>query len=443
MKQCSWNTMARSRGSAARLVWRIGWWRISVLFLAFGLWSHAGEVRYRVVPLVNNEQIGAHSSWGRGINQFGDVTGSYTIDMGTNAVAYPYTYESRPFVYKNETGFATLIATNTPFFGFSSGINDRGQVAFWGTPDNRVSYVYRYTPGVGIEWLGTFGDGAGDVASGINNRGDVVGRSEVLDGVHGWEFPFLYTDATGIMQMEGPVENFEGGARAINDLGHIALSSYGIYLYKPGFQTNLFTMLYYGNGIPYSINNRDVIVGDGIDEWGGQRATLYDGLTNHFLTPSGLKARALGINDNNVVVGEEWAVGSSPRAFLWTERDGLMWVNDFIEVGWAVSETSGINDRGQIAAVGGYVSGSSAVAVRLDPIPPMLSIQHSPADLLLSWSPNWPGVVLETTESLSPPDWQPVATGGTNVVDMPLSETQRFFRLNIENLRGLCCPPEP
>jgi hypothetical protein len=80
--------------------------------------------------------------------------------------------------------------------------------------------------------------------------------------------------------------------------------------------------------------------------------------------------------------------------------------------------------------------------VLLNPIPPRLSLQRASADLVVSWSPPWPGVVLEATESLSAPNWQPVETGGTNVVAMTLNAPQRFFRLNLEALRGLCCPPE-
>jgi uncharacterized membrane protein len=391
--------------------------------------------------LVTNQEIGAISSgtWAGGINRFGDVCGYYTVDRGTNSVNYPYPYESKPFVYRDATGMLPLVGTNARFSGFSSGINDRGQVAFWGTPDNVHSYAYRYAPMTGIQWLGTFGDGAGDVAGGINNRGDVVGRSDVLDGVHGWEFPFLYTDATGIVKLEGPVENFEGNAIAINDLGHIALAAYGcIYLYAP--ETGMVPI---GEGLPYGLNHRDVVVGTAPDAEGWWRATMYLNGMTRLLTPAGMNATALGINDHNVVVGEESTVGRSPRIFVWTDREGLMWLNEFLEPGYGVGSPSGINEHGQIAAGGYYVPPHGGTfAVRLDPIPPKLTVQRASTSLVVTWNPAWLGVVLESTESLTAPNWQPLDTGGTNVVALTPDAPQRFFRLNLEALRGLCCPPQ-
>lgn len=62
-------------------------------------------------------------------------------------------------------------------------------------------------------------------------------------------------------------------------------------------------------------------------------------------------------------------------------------------------------------------------------------------NLVISWSPAWPRIVLEATEDLANPSWQPVPTGGTNVLVVPVEGRQRFFRLNLEGIRGLCCPP--
>jgi uncharacterized membrane protein len=401
----------------------------------------SAEVRYRIVQLVTNEQVGAISSspWAGGINRFGDVAGYFEIDRGTDSVNYPYPYEQRPFFYNNSKGMFPLVETNTPFSGFSSGINDNGQVAFWGTPDNLHSWAYRYTPGVGVEWLGSFGDGAGDVANAINNRGDIVGRSDVWDGIHGWQFAFLYTEATGIMQLEGPFKNFEGNAVDINDLGHIAVNAYGsVFLYTPETGMSLV-----GEGVPYAINNEDVVVGLAGDEDGWYHAAIYrDGVTR-LLTPKGMDAMALGVNDQNVVVGQRSTQGEPLRMFIWTERDGLIWLDEFMEPSMGVIWPSGINEKGQIAGEGYEVpySGGS-FAARLDPVPPKLGINHSPTNLVVSWSPAWPGLSLEATESLSRPNWQTVDTGGTNVVAMPATTSMRFFRLNLEGIRGLCCAPE-
>jgi hypothetical protein len=105
----------RSGGPIARQSLRCCLW---LVWLVFGPREGRAEVRYWVVQLVSNEEIGALESFAGagGINRFGDMTGSYTMDMGTNAVAYPYPYESRPFIYRDETGFLSLVETNTPFF---------------------------------------------------------------------------------------------------------------------------------------------------------------------------------------------------------------------------------------------------------------------------------------------------------------------------------------
>ena len=93
------------------------------------------------------------------------------------------------------------------------------------------------------------------------------------------------------------------------------------------------------------------------------------------------------------------------------------------------------DNNGQIA---GEANGK---AVRFDPIPPALAIRAATTNLVISWSPNWPGVVLEAADDLSAPEWQPVATDGTNLLAMPPEGPQRFFRLNLDGIRGLCCPP--
>ncbi len=127
---------------------------------------------------------------------------------------------------------------------------------------------------------------------------------------------------------------------------------------------------------------------------------------------------------------------------LWTESEGLVRLNSLIpdDSGWWLTTAAAINDHGQIVRQG--VFEGQGLAYRLDPIPPKLNLQHSPTNMLVSWSPAWPGLVLESTPSLSAPDWRPVDTGGTNVFAVSNTNTMRFFRLNLEGIRGLCCAPE-
>lgn len=417
---------------------QVRWCQLLALSLVFWAWEGPAEVRYRVVQLVTNQEIGALDSatWAGGINRFGDVCGYYTVDRGTNSVNYPYPYESKPFVYKDANGMLPLVGTSIRFSGFSSGINNRGQVAFWGTPDNMHSLAYRYTPGVGVEALGSISDGSGDVATAINNLGQVVGRSDAYRGNTPWEYGFLYTDEIGVTNIGSLNENAYSAAYDINDLGQVTGISGGyVFLYTP--QTGMVSI---GQGVGYGINSQGIVAGR--VGWGPPyNAALYVNGTTRLLTSPDVDSEAYDINDHNVIVGQifsgEWEI------FVWTERDGMMGLNSLIEPGWHVLWPSGINEFGQIAAEGNFVPPDVATfAVRLDPIPPKLIAQRASTNLVVTWNPAWPGVVLESSGDLSASSWRPMATGGTNVVTLPIASGARFFRLNLEALRGLCCPPQ-
>jgi probable HAF family extracellular repeat protein len=427
----SWTT--HRSGPSARVGLRLVALNLCALGLLLPSSNGSAEVRYRVVQLMTNEQVGAVTCWTAGINRFGDVAGTYAVERGTNA----YPYEWVPFVYRDATGMVPLVGPETLNSAAASGINDHGQVALWGSSGDGLLLAYRYTPGVGLEPLGSIGDGSYDQTTGINNLGQVVGRSDASNGNQSWEYGFLYTDGKGVTNIGSIDEGAYSAAYDINDLGQVTGNSGGyIFIY-----TRQAGMVPIGEGLAHAINNLEMVVGEVPDIDGWYRAALYvDGATR-FLTPPGMDAVAYGINDHNVVVGQRTSVGDSPRTFVWTERDGLMWLNDFIEPGWILTYPSGINENGQIACEGG-IPGKTSGTFRLDPIPPKLGINHSPTNLVVSWSPNWPGLALEATESLSRPNWQPVVTGGTNVVAMPATNSMRFFRLNLEGIRGLCCAPE-
>jgi probable HAF family extracellular repeat protein len=76
-------------------------------------------------------------------------------------------------------------------------INDRGQIVGSTTSPARWSTAYRWTPGAGMQLLGTLG-GDFSAAAGINKRGDVVGQSSLSNGeVHA----FLWTDTNGMLDL--------------------------------------------------------------------------------------------------------------------------------------------------------------------------------------------------------------------------------------------------
>jgi len=85
----------------------------------------------------------------------------------------------------------------------------------------------------------------------------------------------------------------------------------------------------------------------------------------------------------------------------------------------------------------GYNSGNTVKTefdnFMLDSTPAVLWATRSGTDIVLSW-PAIPGVVLQSTVSLSPANWQPVpgtatVTGGISSLTVPMSEATSFFRL--------------
>ena len=156
-------------------------------------------------------------------------------------------------------------------------------------------------------------------------------------------------------------------------------------------------------------------------------------------TLGGSSSDAFGMNNWNVVVGVSDVDEKRFTPYTWTSTDGMVNLNSVIspDSGWTLGLARAINDSGQITGYG--LIQEKWEAYRLDPIPPKLSLQRSPTNILVSWSPAWSGLVLESTPSLSAPDWQSVDTGGTNVLMVSATNTMRFFRLNLDGIRGLCC----
>jgi probable HAF family extracellular repeat protein len=391
---------------------------LHIPWLLGGRLTWGAEVRYLVVNLQANPAMQVRASGARSINSRGDVAGWYFLPGDDHA---------KPFAYEDGTGFVALEGLN----GGAAGINSNGQVAVFGyVPGTESPTAWRYTPGIGFESLGTLGEPGdiGDVPNGINNFGQVVGRSDTVHGTRPWQDAFLYTDGVGMVNLGSLGPDQYGTATAINDLGQITGHSGG-YAFLYAQETGMISI---GQGSGYAINNRGVVAGK--VGWGPpyEAVIFEDGVTRR-LGNLGGETWANGINDHRVVVGTTWPVRSG---FVWTEAEGMVRLDALIEPGWFIYDVWAINNSGQIAGE------ANGVAVRLDPISPKLDLQLGATNVVVSWSPAWPGLVLEATDSLSTPSWQPVDTRGTNVVRVPLDSPQRYFRLNLDGIRGLCCPPQ-
>lgn len=406
------------------------------------------DVRYRVVPLESSLNTNYRFTQGTSINDNGMVAGLIYRHDET-----PYSSGSIKgvFVHAPITGFEE-IGDYQGALSQPNRINNRGQFTVLGGRgfqtngvDVYVEDAVCYTPGVGFERLGDLG-GPWTRAMGINSRGDVVGYG-FLDAsgfTPSNQHAFLYTDTRGMVDL-GLFGGTSAGAADINDDGWICGGSVipgqgntaWIYHEWAGL-----TIL--GHGTAKRINEQRAVIcdDDGLDPVLIQNGQVTPIRGSSEMTPYPF---AGDLNDWNVVVHSgQFQVGSSTYigGYIWTSSEGMRNLNKLISTnsGWGISDAYDINNHGQITGFG-YFQGRGQ-AFRMDPIPPKPTITRNGTNIVVSWSPNWPGLVVESSSSLASTNWAAIPTGGTNVIRQSLSNSNRFFRLKMESIRGLCCVPE-
>jgi hypothetical protein len=98
---------------------------------------------------------------------------------------------------------------------------------------------------------------------------------------------------------------------------------------------------------------------------------------------------------------------------------------------YVVSGTIGQPDAGSLTGGAYSVEGGFWPAIRAVQIPggPFLSIVHSGANVIVSWTPATPGFVLQQTPVLAPISWQNAPSGITNPAMIPANTAARFYRL--------------
>jgi probable HAF family extracellular repeat protein len=173
-----------------------------------------------------------------------------------------------------------------------------------------------------------------------------------------------------------------------------------------------------------AINAAGVVVGQSVF-----RPVLYS--NGQAIPLIGTEGRANGINNHGVVVGTMDGSGFT-RAFIWSQQEGAQDLNSLLDArsGWFLAGAGQINDNGQIVGFGFSAErGDLYTPCRLDPIPPRLRITLEGRNVVLSWSPHWPGLLLETTPYCSPTNWQAVPGGTNDPVVLPATGPGQLFRL--------------
>jgi probable HAF family extracellular repeat protein len=291
-----------------------------------------------------------------GINASGTVVGN----LGDVANA-----DARAFLLYANGAYTRLPTLPAPydFAEYVYAINDNNQVV--GESGSLLALIpdahaFLFSNG-GLTDLGTLG-GSYSSAIGINDRGQIVGVSSIAGDVT--THAFLYSN--GKVTDLGTLGGSESSATAINNNGQVAGYSdtsdgnVSAFLYRNGVMTGLGTL---GGtvSIAVAINNKGQVVGDSTfnDSGMGQHAFLYsNGKMIDLGTLGGMTSAAHAINDQGQIVG--YSTLSQPLAspFLsagFIYSNGIMVdLNTLIDPSssWEIADATGINDSGQIVALG-------------------------------------------------------------------------------------------
>jgi probable HAF family extracellular repeat protein len=294
-------------------------------------------------------------------------------------------------------------------------INNRGEIAgVVGTDEGPRAAIY--SRGV-VTQLGALG-GQGSNGFGINDRGDVVGSSNIAPGdltVHA----FLFSD--GVMEDLGALRQFSlasavnnrrivigsendtselpqdlfiyrNGAKrvipsaasgAINERGQIAGSDIDpetnvntAFIFHRGRKRYLGTLEGDDSASPGAINERGQTIGSSISAAGVIRWFFHDGRRMRELpTPAPIFV-VVGLNNRGDITGTEREDGANQNVTGYLYRDGI-WHNlnsllsprDPLTPFVTITRAAGLNDRGQIVAGGRDSRTNNIGTYLLTPVP--------------------------------------------------------------------------
>lgn len=255
--------------------------------------------------------------------------------------------EVRPFLWTPGKGMQDLGS-----FGGNEGearaVNNLGQVAGYSYVDASKYRAFRWTPETGLEDLGSFDNGT-SAASGINDSGLVMGHSSIQNG----DTLFWWTAAQGLQDLG--TSGYNAYPNAMNNRGEIVGSFYASI--PPGLEPHAFL-------------------------W-----TPATGLQD--LGTAGYTSQACGINDLGQVVGQTGTPGFVlSHGFFWSTATGLKLLNDPLwpnEESWPYS----INIRGVIVGLSNTPDNAVTYPTMWTPIGPGLNrvlirdLQHPDLDYIL------------------------------------------------------------
>lgn len=283
--------------------------------------------------IVGSEGFGS----GDAVNNLGMVAGSSddTVTVGHAAL-----WAADGTVTKLDPFPANHWAYNGRGYSYAFGVNDAGDAVGYSFQNGQYSMTATLWQGGGQTLLGTLG-GYTSRAFDINNVGQVVGESAVPSGPNQ---PFMWSLATGMVQL-GAVAGSNGGqANAINDYG------WAVGYYRNATGGNV-AIVWGPDGTGHDLGVGPGSNATGINDLGqvvGYRQV--EGSTRAFIwtLDDGFQdigaGRPTGINNASVVVGELGGVGSA----YWSAESGIVALNGLDGTPWNSSATA-IGDNGTVS----------------------------------------------------------------------------------------------
>jgi probable HAF family extracellular repeat protein len=342
----------------------------SVLFALFAFASAAStlaqpaaSVGYQVTDLGILPQKTATAVFGtHTLNQAGDVAGYSNLGDITTGLFADFYAGNTPFLWTPYHGLEPLPLLG----GFANAtawtLNDRQQVVGFAGNSPEDTHAVLWDRGT-IHDLGILPGDNSSHADGINNRAQIVGTSDLVEGAATLRSrPMLWDN--GQMQIL-PLGGYASGrATHINEKGQIvgfvtsALNADDLFEALPAFwnKGSLIVLgpMAGGYGSAWDINDKGQVVGFGGAADGTSHAFIWDrGVMKDPGTRGGSFTALWALNNQGQAVGESTDGDEVDHAIL-VENGVVHDLNDLISAdsGWILLFADGINDRGQIAGTG-------------------------------------------------------------------------------------------
>ena len=245
----------------------------------------------------------------------------------------------------------------------ASDVNDSGQVVGLSETLDGRRHAYSWTRAGGLVDLGTLG-GSESVAVAVNNKGQVVGWSQIVGNSE--THAFFWSVQTGMIDL-GTLGGRSSNANGLNDSGQVvgasgtaAGRSHAFLWTQTGGMIDLHVPDDGRNSAAGAVNSGGQVIGFSSaphDATRGFSWTAASGMVD--LTFPGTASSAAALNDSGQVVGSWYALPFDRyHAFSWTEAGGLL---DLGTLDRTDATASDVNARGRIVGSAGDAFPSSGL----------------------------------------------------------------------------------